>query len=319
MSFDIQALSGGGSSITSGNTGNAQSHFGRKIVSDIDCSGSVYLDRTIVREAVKAKENITATGAQVRKMNAGGNITATSSECPGQICADGSITITATHAGGLEAGGNIIAVDSPICSQVSAGDSITANRCRQLGAVKAIEGSVDLDECPSVCSVSAKGQITLRQTNVQGDVFTVGNAVIDRAKVGGALTCASNRLVIEDSDIDTVNLRCSCGIIIGPEDISIQGGGISMGNVFIDNGSVMIGNISGNSDNIFINGVALSRLQEQQAPSIEAEKQEAKSTQTLVLRNTKVKNVIFEGRNGEVVLFGDSHVTGHITGGKIKD
>jgi hypothetical protein len=61
-----------------------------------------------------------------------------------------------------------------------------------------------------------------------------------------------------------------------------------------------------------INGVVASNLQARQDSS------DKEVTQILELHNCMVGNVIFESKNGEVVLSGDSQVTGLITGGKIR-
>lgn len=79
----------------------------------------------------------------------------------------------------------------------------------------------------------------------------------------------------------------------------------SSGTVTIQAGhSVFIGS------GVTINGVVVSNLQAQQG--------QEDVPQILELRNCKVRNIIFEGKKGEVVLIGDSQVTGTITGGKVR-
>ena len=160
------------------------------------------------------------------------------------------------------------------------------------------------------------GGVHIISTNMGG-----GDATVENSKVGGTLTCASNHLVIEGSEIDTIDLRCSGGF----GGISIRTGGISIGSGNFGSSSVSIGNgffgsisIGGgtNPNNIFIDGVPLSQLQAKQPSS--AGKKEAGPRQILELRNSKVKNVIFEGGNGEVVFSGNSSLTGSITGAKVR-
>ena len=67
---------------------------------------------------------------------------------------------------------------------------------------------------------------------------------------------------------------------------------------------------------MFVNGVPLSWLQ--QKSFSEETKDSSRPRQTLELRGCMVKNVIFEGGNGEVILSDGSTLTGNITGGKNK-
>jgi hypothetical protein len=59
--------------------------------------------------------------------------------------------------------------------------------------------------------------------------------------------------------------------------------------------------------------VAQENLRSQQAAS------EDQTRQILHLDSCQVENVIFESGNGEIVLTGNSKVTGTITGGKIRE
>jgi len=92
---------------------------------------------------------------------------------------------------------------------------------------------------------------------------------IVNSTIGGTLFCYSNRLVIEGSTIDTIDLRCSGGV-------SIRSGGISL---------------LGVTNNVFINGVSLSQLQAQK--SFNSEKKDGSPKQILELRNCTIKNIIF--------------------------
>lgn len=108
--------------------------------------------------------------------------------------------------------------------------------------------------------------------------------------------------------------------------MSIRGGTVRFGNnvvmtggggsICMSGGNIMLGSGT-NPSSVFINGVPLSQLQ--QTSSTQQSKETSGPKQILELRNCTVKNVIFEGRNGEVILSGTSTLSGNITGGKVKD
>lgn len=189
-----------------------------------------------------------------------------------------------------------------------------------MGVVKA-GGSADLDECPNIQSISAGNHVTLRQSAVQGNVSSGSDVTVENSKIDGTLTCSSNHLVIEGSQIDTIDLRCA-GASIHSSGISFGNNVVSMGNVFVSGGSsismsggnIMIGSGT-RSNNVFINGVPLSKLQSQNQSSSASNDV---TKQVLELRNCTVRNIIFEGGKGEVILSGTSSVLGDITGGQVR-
>ncbi len=320
MNFNGITISSGGIYISSGSGSSEKTNYGNETVSNINVSSSLRLNGTTVNGKVNAGGSITATNATVEKMNAGGSTTITDTTCRGTVNTGGSITSTHSIAEALSAGGSVTVVSSKILNKVSAGGSVTANRCEQLGRVSA-GGSVDISECPDVNSVSASNHVTLQQSKVQGDVSSGSEVTIANSMIGGTLSCCSNRLVIEESTIDTIDLRCSGGMSIRSGGISFGGGNfsnvvVSGGSFSMSGGRIMIGSGTDTS-NVFINGVPLSQLQAQKSSG--SEKKESGPKQVLELRNCTVKNIIFEGGNGEVILSGNSELAGSITGGKVKD
>ncbi len=240
-----------------------------------------------------------ATNANVGSIVAGGSISISNTISQGKVDAGGSIKANNSSAKTLDAGGSITVISSKVLNKTDAGGSITANRCEQLGSVKA-GGSVDIDECPNISSISAGGHITLNRSKITENVSGGGNATVTYSQIAGRLTCSSNHLIIEGSEIDTIDLRCS-----GSGNISISMIG---GNIMIGSGT--------NRNNVFIDGVPLSQLQANKSAT--TEKKEIGPKQVLELKNSTVKNVIFEGGNGEIILIGDS-IAPTITGGKIKE
>lgn len=326
MGFNIRIGNG-----ISGSGSREESSFGKETVSEIDCSGSVRLNGTTVTGKVDAGGSITATNAHVGKIDAGGSLVANSTLCERGVVVGGSITANKILSEYLEAGGSITVVDSKIFIKVESEGGITANRCDLLGFIKA-GGFVSLDECPYVDSVSSNSDITIRQTSVRGNVFAGGDATIENARIAGTLTCSSNHLIIEGCEIDMIDLRCPCGVYIqgggvfasrnivvsNGSSISIRGiftgsnAGGANSSVSIENGNIVIG--SDDLDNTFVNGIPLKQLNSKQGFL----EKETRQSQIIELRNSTVKNVMFAGGNGDVVLSGTSKVTGRITGGKIR-
>ncbi len=303
--------------VTSGGRGE-KSDFGRETVPQVDCSGSVRLNGTTVTGKVDAGGSINAVGANVGKLDAGGSINLTETTCHGKVDAGGSINATNSQAKMLDAGGSVTVVGSKISHGLDAGGSVTANRCEQIGTVKA-GGSANLDECPSVRSVSTGSHATIRDTTVLEDVSAGSDATIRNSKIGRTLSCSSNHLVIEGSEIDTIDLHSAMGVSITSGGMSFGRGGVFMGggSVVVSGGaSVSMVSIGGRTTSVMIDGVPLDRIL---AARTSATASDAGEKQVIELRNSKVRNIIFEGGRGEVILSGESSVTGSIAGGKIKE
>lgn len=326
MSFNGITISSGNVYISNGRNPSEKTNFGAETVSMIDVSSSVRLNGTTVEGTVDAGGSITATNANVDgKIDVGGSATIIQTTCRKKIETGGSIRATNSTAKSLDAGGSITVVSSKISHKVDAGGSITANRCEKLGRVDS-GGSANIDECPSIESISAGGHVTLQDSTVLGDVSSGTDATVRNSKIHGTLSCPSNHLVIEDSEIDTIDLRCANSMSISAGGMSIRGGTVRFGNnvvmtngggsICISNGNIMLDSNT-NPNNVFIDGVPLSHLQ--QASSSQQSKEVSGPKQILELRNCTVRNVIFEGQNGEVILSEDSTLSGNITGGKVQD
>lgn len=224
-------------------------------------------------------------------VDAGGSINAVNAQVQ-KLDAGGSINITRSLFQSLGAGGSITIVESQGKGKADAGGSITANRCKVLGPVKA-GGSANLDDCESVQSVIASS-VSLTNTNVVKDV-SASEIEINNSKIGGKLTCAGERMVISSSTIDTIIVKSRT--VMGKNSFMV-----------VNNGSVSMFSGSGN---VIINGVPLSSAVQQaaQAPT---------TKQVLELQEgCQVRNIVFEGGKGEVVLKGKSLISGSVTGGKV--
>jgi hypothetical protein len=266
-------------------------------VSEIRCNGPLTLIDTVVSGKVHVEGRITATNSVASKIDSSDSATLTSTTCLGNVDVGGSLTAIESAAQSLHAGGYI-----------------TANRCEVPGTVEA-GGHVDLDDCSHIQSVSAGNYVSLRKTKVQGNVSAGSYADIRNSEIGGKLTCSSNYLIIQESKIfGTIDLGCiSSGL--GGISISNRNMNISFGNnISIGEGSsVKFGGIT--IAGVVTDGVPQSQLLSMQPPSKESQE---KAPQILELRNCTVKNIIFRGGNGEVVLIGDSVILGIIIGGKIR-
>lgn len=275
-------MSGGGVYVqVSGAGGGEKTNFGKETVASINVQSSARLNGTTVTGKTSAAGSVTAKGANVQVVDAGG-----------------SIHIAKSFFHSLDAGGSIDLDECQGKGKVDAGGSVTAKRCKVLGLVDA-GGAATLDDCASVQSVKAS-HVTLTNTKVLGDVIAT-DAEIEHSVIRGKLTCVAERIVITASTIDTIFVK------------SMQ----PYGNGFIVNGgasvtimgSMVIGGV-GAGNSVFINGVPLDQAiqQSKQAP---AKKQVIELQEGCV-----VGKIIFEGEKGEVILKGKSQI-GSVTGGKI--
>lgn len=260
-------------------TEHPETNYGKEVVvSDINCSGNLRLNETTVEGSIHSDQSIRADHASLSKAVTAGN----------------NIDINDTIAASLN-GEDIIAVESEISGAITAGGSVTANRCKILGVINA-EHSVSLDECPIVQSISTGASVTLLQSIVQGNVSAQGTATINGSTISDKLTCRSNKITIEGSNIDTIHLLCSTENVFGGS-VSFHAPGALLINssIQVSGGNLYIGN-----------------TRQRKNPSQENQEQ------VLVLRNCTVRNIIFEGGNGQVTLEGESILKGNITGGTIR-
>lgn len=293
MTFHIHTSSAG-RHVWGFSGGNEQRDYGHETVANIKSNSSVNLNATTVRNSVQAGGSIHANGANVTGlMNAGGSIHATDTNAHA-INAGGSASLVNCNIVQVNAGGSTTATRCPSLGDISAGGNITANQCQSVGNVHA-GGSASLVECPNILSV-AGDRLTLHSSTVQGDVISGTDVSIKNVNIHGTLTCSSNHQIIEGSTIDTIVLRRPNIMPFGARGHSmVFGGGVSM---------VQIGNET------FINGIPISQLHARSARENAVQEQ---PKQILELRNCTVRNVIFEGGNGELITL-ESVVTGDVTG-----
>ncbi len=156
--------------------------------------------------------------------------------------------------------------------------------------------SANLPNNPSQTTTRTESHTIIRagKTSVacyreEGDVFSYNERKIKNSTVGGTLTAQSNLLVIEDSIINKINLK------------------------YLHNNS------SNHGPRIIITGARNGKVTVNAVPLKEFQVQNNSGTrQILELRNCTVGNVNFEGGDGEIILKGNSKITGHVSGGKIK-
>jgi hypothetical protein len=325
--FTYKVVSNGSSVFISSGGGGEKSDFGSESVKSIDVLGGVSLNGTTVNGNVNARGSIKATNATVsNNIKAGGNATLSNTKCTGKVWVGGSINTTDSTVDILVAGGNITVTNSKVTSAVTAGGNVTANGCEQLGKVTA-GGSVTFQKCGAINTISAGGSVNLHSSKVLGNVSPGGRAIVVESKIKGVLTCSIEGLVVEKSIIGTIRIRSphaglgnNRGVTLinmsgGGSRVSINGMSVVSGNngSYAVTGNQSVGDLGGGS--VIINGVPLSDLMKggQAAPA----KAQPRPKQILELRNSTVKNVIFEGGNGEVVLSGESELTGTVTGGSV--
>lgn len=161
----------------------------------------------------------------------------------------GSVTAKNAKLPSINAGGSITLNNCQITHEINAGGSITASHCKLLGVISA-GGLVNIDECPNVLSISSGNHISLHESTVQENVSAGHDVEIKNSTIKGILSCVSNYLVIENSQIDTIDLNYkqkdqpqilklhNCKVRY----ISFRG---EKGEVFLLDGSTLTGTITG--------------------------------------------------------------------------
>lgn len=223
----------------------------------------------------------------VDKINCLDSLTLIGTTVNNEASAGGSITATNANAKKILAGGSVTLVNSTILDNVKAGGSVTASMCHQLGKVNA-GGAANMNQCANVKSIFA-GHVTLIQTQVSENVECT-HAEITNSQIGGSLTLK----YLSNSS---------------PNGVSYSGNHVKSGHSIINvNGMI----VTSSSAGTFCNGVPLNQVNKSE------EKKDDEPLQVLELKSSTVKDLIFESGKGEVILTGDSKVTGNITGGKIR-
>jgi hypothetical protein len=330
-----------------------KSNFGKETVPSINCSSSVNLTGTTVQGQTYSAGSITAIDAHLRSVNAGGSINLTRCNASEHVDAGGTLYVIQSTAKSLHAGGILTLVESTCVGKSHAGGDVNANRCNQLGEVST-GGSVNISDCPSVNSVSASGHATLSNSKVVGNVDSSSTAAVSNSEIGGTLFCCTDKLVIEDSTIDTIHVRFSQTFTFGDNTGSkynfvFKGGGAfamgngatasyssggnagskynivcNGGNACVIGDGAKIQNVQmftgQNGSEMIIDGVPLEEYAARQKKQEPSSAEPTKGPKQIIeLRgNSKVKNIIFEGKNGEVVCHDSSALSGAITGGIIK-
>jgi hypothetical protein len=175
---------------------NEEINYGKQVVSKIKQVGNVILNETTVTGEVFITGNITSTNVNFAStISVSGNATLNSSVCQRELSADGNIIATKTCA------------KAPFFTI----RDINVYQCSELEGITA-EGDVDAEDCPSIKSICAGNYIGLRQSIVKESVTSKKSVNIQNSKIGGTLTCLSNHLIIEGSQIETINLRYLSGL-----------------------------------------------------------------------------------------------------------
>lgn len=215
-----------------------------------------------------------------------------------------------TSAKKLKAGGNIFLVNCTIENKLTAKGSITVNGSTQLGKIKA-SGSVALNTCSNVQSVTCN-HVSLINSTIHGDVTAKNVSTIENTLIFGKLTCSSKNLHLKKSSIETIVVHCfeglkfnseSCRISIEKKDLIFKGFSLAAEthNVLVD--------VFASPEQIFINGIPLNLVL--------SETTDKKKEQTITLEDSNVKQIIFEGCNGQVVLKGERSSFESITGNQV--
>lgn len=321
---------------------------------------NVRLEGTTVERTVETEGDVIATGATIgRGINSQGKIILTYATVLGEVNATGNITANNSIVDTLSTFGKITIEDSKTknmfaetiiarkCKQlggiiatssinleecsdenskkfdICSSGTITAKKCKHLGPLRT-EGLMYLEDCSNISSVTSDTDITLKQSQIVGNVSALGAATIISSKIGGQLTCLSKHLVVENSQIDIINLKfdSSGGFVIRQKKES------NSDLKPTDNGNITFFDFS----SFTMQGVSIGPMQEGSPQVVlggppqrgDEKKNEASANKSikeirhiLELNNSTVRRVIFEGGNGVVVLVGEKSKVGHITGGKI--
>jgi len=275
---------------------NEEMYFGAESVDGIDVLSDVRLNGTSVNGNVEAEGSVVATNATVA----------------GTIDATASIEFEDSTAARLRASDNITLISSTVFSMVKADGMIMANRCAQLRQIRAGEFA-DINACSLIGSVSAKNHVTLRASVVAENVFTGSQATVINSTINGKFTCLSEHMTIEGSTINTIELKCANIISVLNTESGLPG-------ILVRGGSVIgINYESATSEGVTINGIPLSECIKASTTRRDDLERTERIKQILELKSCVVRDVIFEGGDGEVILSGGSVLHGSVTGGIVRN
>lgn len=152
-------------------------------------------------------------------------------------------------------------------------------------------------------SISASS-VSLQNSTVTGDVQSHARFKCIGSTVVGVVRCHDDNIVIDNSTIGKLVVE---PLNSGSSGISIGGGST----IFQGSGSRNISIIGGV---VFVNGVLINPNEARQEPAPLAPQK-----QVITLRQgSRVGDIVFEGKNGEVIVEEGAELTGSVTGGVVK-
>lgn len=235
--------------------------FEKETLSSINQSQDVTLNETTVTGSVNVGGSFSGSNCEIQgSISAGKNVTLWRSSVLRETSAGKDIVVTKCETlESLSAGKDVTLLESNVRIEASAGKDLTAAKCESLGSLSAGK-AIYIKSCPKVQSLFAGKNVVLHQSRILGDVSAGCDVNVEDSQIEGKLTCLSNHLILNGSQMSVIELKCVTDVFVKKEGLR----------------------------------------------------------QVLELSNCTVKDIIFEGNNGEVVLLGNSTVTGTIVGGKIR-
>lgn len=232
--------------------------YDKETISEISgCARDVLLYGTKVHGNIETQGDVVAIRTTFESIDSEkGNALVIQSICLKEVDVAGFITAENSSASHLDAGTNITLTNCDVSVSARAGGTIKAKKCKTLGHLVA-KGPIELETCASIRSITSDSHISLDRSFVINNLSTPEQVTIKNSKIGGKLTCTANHLVINNSQIHAIFLRCGACATKPP-------------------------------------------------------------VQILLLNNSKVKNVTFEGGFGRIILPGGSKVEGKISGGAVE-
>ena len=285
-SGNLVFLSGVEPSFISGGL-HPESFFKKEEVQSVNSISDVSLRSIKVLGEVNTARRCTAIDVELRgRVNVGRDFTLMGSKCYKDIGSDENIFVSRSIVKNVEASKNITAIGSKILGTVSAGEKVVASRCSRVEGI--LGCSAVVDNCFSIDFILVNDELSLSLSSVKGSV-TCSSAFVQDSSIGRALTCSSNYLVVESSQIDTICLR-------GKEKKDLGYEFPVFGDMYLMDNS--------DRDNIFHNGKPLSQTSQRKC-------------QVLELRDCSVNNIIFESGDGEVIIDYKSRIKGVVIGGRV--
>lgn len=204
----------------------------------------------------------------------------------GNVHVAGSFSATNSKIGQMNVAGSTELHHVECSGKIDVAGSFKAFQCPALGNIDT-SGAVTIEQCPNVQQIHASGSVRIDRVNVAENVDVTGSAQVKDSQIGKRLKCHNRELVVDHSQIDNIDLRK------------------------VYSGS---GNIQQTEYNFLIFKITKtsypSGSQSSQGGSEPIE-------QIIELRDSTVRDIVFESGIGKVKLIGNSAVTGTITGGQI--